>query len=70
MCMTASTARRLLMISLQALAGGDVPLPFAARLTHRLDEATVPVVVMAVEEAALRARLPQRQFWRKAAKLN
>ncbi|MDP9917504.1 hypothetical protein J2W24_003155 [Variovorax boronicumulans] len=34
-----------------------------------LDEAPVPIVVMAVEEAASRAHLPPRQFWRNVAKL-
>ncbi len=36
----------------QALASGEVPASFAPHLTHLLDEAPVPVVVMAVEEAA------------------
>lgn len=53
----------------QALASGDVPLPFAPHLTHLLDEAPVPIVVMAVEEAASRAHLPPRQIWRNVAKL-
>lgn len=53
----------------QALASGDVPPPFAPHLTHLLDEAPVPIVVMAVEEAALRAHLPPRKIWRNVAKL-
>ena len=53
----------------QALASGDVPPPFAPHLTHLLDEAPVPIIVMAVEEAASRAHLPPRQVWRNVAKL-
>lgn len=53
----------------QALASGDVPSTFAPHLTHLLDEAPVPIVVMAVEEAASRAYLPPRQIWRNVAKL-
>ncbi|MFT3816858.1 MAG: helix-turn-helix domain-containing protein [Rubrivivax sp.] len=53
----------------QALASGDVPPPFAPHLTHLLDEAPVPMVVMAVEEAASRAHLSPRQVWRNVAKL-
>ena len=53
----------------QALASGDVPPTFAPHLTHLLDEAPVPTVVMAVEEAAAHAHLPPRQVWRNVAKL-
>lgn len=53
----------------QALASGDVPPPFAPHLTHLLDEAPVPIIVMAVEETASRAHLPPRQIWRNVAKL-
>lgn len=53
----------------QALASGEVSASFAPHLTHLLDEAPVPIVVMAVEEAASRARLPPRQVWRNVAKL-
>ncbi|SFO82640.1 Helix-turn-helix [Variovorax sp. PDC80] len=53
----------------KVLASGDVPPPFTAHLTHLLDEAPVPVVVMAVEETASRAHLPPRQVWRNVAKL-
>lgn len=53
----------------RALASGDVPPPFAPHLTHLFDEAPVPIVVMAVEEAASRAHLPPRQVWRNVAKL-
>ena len=47
----------------------DVPPAFAPHLTHLLDEAPVPVVVMAVEETITRARLPPKQIWRNVAKL-
>lgn len=53
----------------QALASGDVSPSFAPHLAQLLDEAPVPIVVMAVEEAALRAHLPPRQVWRNVAKL-
>ncbi|WP_066095246.1 helix-turn-helix transcriptional regulator [Xanthomonas massiliensis] len=53
----------------QVLASGEVPAPFAPHLAHLLDEAPVPIVVMAVEEAASRAHLPPRQVWRNVAKL-
>ena len=53
----------------QVLASGEVPPSFAPHLTHLLDEAPVPIVVMAVEEAASRAHLPPRQVWRNVAKL-
>ncbi len=53
----------------QALASGEVPAPFAPHLTQLLDEAPVPVVVMAVEEAASRTHQPPKQVWRNVAKL-
>lgn len=53
----------------KVLASGDVPPPFAPHLTYLLDETPVPVVVMAVEEAASRAHIPPRQVWRNVAKL-
>jgi len=53
----------------QALASGEVPAPFAPHLTQLLDEAPVPVVVMAVEEAASHTHQPPKQVWRNVAKL-
>lgn len=53
----------------QALASGEVPPAFAPHLTHLLDEAPVPTVVMAVEEAAAQAHLPPRKVWRNVARL-
>ena len=65
-----SYARELAPEALEkALASGDVPLPFVPHLAHLLDEAPVPIVVMAVEETASRAHLPPRQVWRNVAKL-
>ncbi|SOE50421.1 helix-turn-helix domain-containing protein [Orrella dioscoreae] len=53
----------------QALASGEVPASFAPHLTHLLDEAPVPVVVMAVEETASHTHQPPKQVWRNVAKL-
>ena len=53
----------------QVLSSGDVPPSFSPHLTHLLDEAPVPTVVMAVEEAAAHAHLPPRKVWRNVAKL-
>ena len=53
----------------QVLNSGDVPPSFSPHLTHLLDEAPVPTVVMAVEEAAAQGHLPPRQVWRNVAKL-
>lgn len=53
----------------EALVSGEVPAPFAPHVTYLLDEAPVPVVVMAVEEAASHAQLPPRKIWRNVAKL-
>ncbi len=53
----------------QVLACGEVPAAYAAHMTHLLDEAPVPVVVTAVEEAATRAHVPPRQVWRNVAAL-
>lgn len=51
------------------LASGSVPRRYAAHLTHLLDEAPVPVVVMAVEEAAAQEGMPPKAVWRNVAKL-
>ena len=53
----------------QVLASGDVPPSFAPHLTHLLDEAPLPIVVMAVEEAAGEARIPPRRVWRNVARM-
>ena len=52
-----------------ALASGDAPPSFVAHLAHLLDEAPLPVIVMAVEEAALREHVPPRTVWRNVGRL-
>ena len=52
-----------------ALASGHVPKSYAAHLTHLLDEAPVPLIVMAVEEAAANEGVEPREVWRHVAKL-
>lgn len=52
-----------------ALASGSIPNGYAAHLTHLLDEAPVPLVVRAVEEAASQEGLAPRAVWRNVAKL-
>ena len=52
-----------------ALVIGSVPKAYAAHLTHLLDEAPVPMVVMAVEEAAASEGVAPRTVWRNVAKL-
>lgn len=53
----------------QALASGEVPPPFVAHVAHLLDEAPLPVIVMAVEEAASREHVAPRAVWRNVGKL-
>jgi transcriptional regulator with XRE-family HTH domain len=52
-----------------ALASGEVPPTYVAHLAHLLDEAPLPVIVMAIEEAASREHVPPRRVWRNVAKL-
>lgn len=52
-----------------ALVSGSVPKGYAAHLTHLLDEAPVPLVVLAVEEAALSEGVSPKAVWRNVAKL-
>jgi len=52
-----------------ALVSGSVPKGPAAHLTHLLDEASVPLVVMAVEEAAANEGVAPKAVWRNVAKL-
>lgn len=52
-----------------ALVSGSVPKGYAAHLTHLLDEAPVPLVVMAVEEAAANEGVAPKAVWRNVAKL-
>ncbi|WP_326539866.1 helix-turn-helix transcriptional regulator [Pseudorhodoferax sp.] len=53
----------------RALVSGSVPKGYAAHLTHLLDEAPVPLVVMAVEEAAENQGVAPKAVWRSVAKL-
>lgn len=52
-----------------ALVSGRVPEGYAAHLTHLLDEAPVPLVVMAVEEAAANEGVSPKAVWRSVAQL-
>ncbi len=52
-----------------ALVSGNAPKGYAAHLTHLLDEAPVPLVVMAVEEAAAKEGVAPKAEWRSVAKL-
>jgi transcriptional regulator with XRE-family HTH domain len=52
-----------------ALVSGSVPKGYVAHLTHLLDEAPVPLVVMAVEEAAANEGVAPKAVWRNVAKL-
>jgi transcriptional regulator with XRE-family HTH domain len=51
------------------LVSDSVPKGYAAHLTHLLDEAPVPLVVMAVEEAAANEGVAPKAVWRGVAKL-
>lgn len=53
----------------RALVTGDVPPSFVAHMAHLLDEAPLPVIVMAVEEAASREHVLPRTVWRNVEKL-
>ena len=53
----------------EVLATGEVPEAFVPHLSHLLDEAPVPMIVMAVEEAAMKKHVPVRKVWRNVAKL-
>jgi hypothetical protein len=47
----------------------DVEEGYAAHLTHLLDEAPVPLVVMAVDEAAASGGVAPKAVWRNVVKL-
>ncbi len=47
-----------------ALASGHIPDTFAAHMASFVDEAPLPVVVAAVEAAALVAKLPTAKVWK------
>lgn len=52
-----------------ALASGELPPAYVAHMAHLLDEAPLPVIVMAIEEVASREHVPLRRVWRNVAKL-
>lgn len=52
-----------------ALATGNVPDAFLAHVAKLLEEAPLPIVVMAVEETAHREQVKPQHVWRNVAKL-
>jgi hypothetical protein len=52
----------------QALASGEIPRGMEAHLALLLDEAPLPIVVRAVEEAALQQRVSPKRIWRNLAR--
>jgi transcriptional regulator with XRE-family HTH domain len=69
---TSSVSYRNVMTSDQlekALASGDPLSGYEANLLHFLDEAPVQVVVMAIEETAMRESVNPSQIWSNVAKL-
>jgi transcriptional regulator with XRE-family HTH domain len=48
----------------QALATGDVPANLVPHVSTFIDEAPLPLVVSAVEEAAQRGGVPPKRIWR------
>jgi hypothetical protein len=48
----------------QALVTGDVPPDLVAHVSTFIDEAPLPLVVSAVEEAARRGGVPPKLIWR------
>jgi transcriptional regulator with XRE-family HTH domain len=52
----------------RALASGDIPPGMEPHLAVLLDEAPLEIVVMAVEEAARRERVPPKRIWRNLAR--
>lgn len=51
------------------LSTAQVPAPYRPHIMHLLDETPVPVVVMAVDEAAAQSRQPVRKIWANVATL-
>jgi transcriptional regulator with XRE-family HTH domain len=47
-----------------ALASGELPTEFIAHMATLLDEAPLPIVVAAVEAAALQADVPAARVWK------
>jgi hypothetical protein len=67
--LTQSRLAQLSGRSRQTLVSGSVPKGCAAHLTHLLDEAPVPLVVMDMEEAAANEGVAPKAVWRNVAKL-
>lgn len=53
----------------RALVTGQVPSQYLAHIAHLLDEAPIPVLVMAVEDAAQREHVAPRRIWGNIARL-
>ncbi|RFP10943.1 hypothetical protein D0T25_27425 [Duganella sp. BJB488] len=45
------------------LSLGEVPLAFTAHVSHLLDEAPAPILVIAEKQAALKAGQPMATIW-------
>jgi transcriptional regulator with XRE-family HTH domain len=52
----------------RALASGEIPPGMEPHVAVLLDEAPLRIVVMAVEEAARRERVPPKRIWRNLAR--
>ena len=52
----------------QALATGELPAAHLPQVATFMDEAPLPLVVAAVEEAAAKARVPPKTIWRHLAR--
>jgi hypothetical protein len=52
-----------------ALVTGQLPKQYIAHIGRLLDEAPIPVIVMAVEEAARNEHVQPRAVWRNVSKL-
>ena len=53
----------------RALVTGQLPKQFIAHVARLLDEAPIPVIVMAVEEAARNEHVQPKAVWRNISKL-
>jgi transcriptional regulator with XRE-family HTH domain len=51
------------------LVQGEVPRLYVAHIAHLLDEAPIPMLVMAVEDAAQHGHVAPRRIWRNIARL-
>lgn len=51
------------------LVKGEVPPQYVAHIAHLLDEAPIPMLVMAVEAAAEHEHIAPRRIWRNIARL-